>query len=185
MELKIASWNVKLNGLSGKIKLGNAYCNEMRDLIRSFDIVGLVETRTTVQSNIKLPGYSHLSKHRRKRCKKGRPSGGLVLYFRKKLKDAISLVGGAHEDMMWIKVDGVTVGLNRDLYLGLVYIKPGKNKDIFHQLDRDIVQYSSLGDIMLLGDFNGRTGSSDDFIRNDSSKDVPLPPQYAEDSNIT
>ena len=84
MELKIASWNV--NGLSGKIKLGNVYCNEMRDLIRSFDIVGLVETWTTVQSNIKLPGYSHLSKHRRKRCKKGRPSGGLVLYYRKKIK---------------------------------------------------------------------------------------------------
>ncbi len=62
---------------------------------------------------------------------------------------------------------------------------PAKNKDIFHQLDRDIVQYSSLGDIMLLGDFNGRTGSSDDFIRNDRSKDLPLPPQYVEDSNIT
>ncbi len=93
-------------------------------------------------------------------------------------------MGGPQGDLVWIKVDGLIVGLNKDLYLGLVYIKPGKNKDIFHQLDRDIVQYSSRVDIMLLGDFSGGTGSSDDFIRNGSSKDLPLPPQYAEDSNI-
>ncbi len=82
MELTIAPREV--SDLSGNIKLGNVYCNEMGDLKCHFDIVGLVEAWETVQSNIKLPGYSHLNKRRRKRSQQGSSSGCLVLYLRKK-----------------------------------------------------------------------------------------------------
>ncbi len=81
MELTIAPREV--SDLSGNIKLGNVYCNEMGDLKCIFDILGLVEAWETVQSNIKLPRYSHLNKRRRNRFKKGRSSGCLVLYLRK------------------------------------------------------------------------------------------------------
>ena len=44
----------------------------------------------------------------------------------------------------------------------------------FEDLEQDLVQYSQYGEIILLGDFNSRTGDLKDFIHNDDSAHLPL-----------
>ena len=92
---------------------------------------------------------------------------------------------------MWVRFDGNIFGLNRDLYLGIIYIRAKqtaeKREILFEQLEEDIFKYRSLGNIVLTGDFNGRTGTEPDFIMNDgptSNNDLPLPEFYENDIPI-
>ena len=48
--------------------------------------------------------------------------------------------------------------------------------DIFEDLEAKLAQFSSLCDIILLGDMNSRTGTLPDFIPDDDCQFVPTPP---------
>jgi endonuclease/exonuclease/phosphatase (EEP) superfamily protein YafD len=41
--------------------------------------------------------------------------------------------------------------------------------EIFGELENDIIQFSSKGNIMILGDFNARTNTLEDFISKDGN----------------
>ena len=80
------------------------------------------------------------------------------------------------------------MGTQQHIYLCGVYIPPENSKYFspqnFADLENDIVQYRSKGDIILSGDFNYRTGkyndhtpvSGDHFIASDDSKESFIPP---------
>ena len=66
---------------------------------------------------------------------------------------------------IWIRVRGVSP-LPRDTYIVVCYFPPasssyaihnGPNWDPFVDLYVDIAQYSAVGEVILLGDFNSRT----------------------------
>ncbi|CAG2231302.1 unnamed protein product [Mytilus edulis] len=64
---------------------------------------------------------------------------------------------------------------DKNLFIACVYIPPVRsnfyklyNCDLFVDLENSIELYSSLGDVILLGDTNSRTGAIDDFVSNDS-----------------
>ena len=50
---------------------------------------------------------------------------------------------------------------------------PYFNPDIFHDLENDIVKFSTKGFIMLTGDFNARTGCVLDFVDLDQNIHIP------------
>ncbi len=69
------------------------------------------------------------------------------------------------KDYLWIKLDKVFFGLREDIYMCNVYIPPEKSDlhktsdlDYFDNLQDDIAQYSSMGEIIVVGDMNSRTG---------------------------
>ena len=51
-------------------------------------------------------------------------------------------------------------------------------------VETDVAKYKNLGAVMLMGDFNARTASEDDFIMNDDDNYLPLHEDYIIDSNI-
>ena len=75
------------------------------------------------------------------------------------------------------------------MYLGIIYVRytnDAKDRDLyFEQLDKEISKHRSMGDNILAGDFNSRTGSLEDYIINDQfgSSDIymPLPDSYVND----
>jgi hypothetical protein len=58
-------------------------------------------------------------------------------------------------------------GLSQDVYLSAVYIPPISSPHYdndFISLEGEVSTFSSKGKIVLIGDFNSRTGQNPDFI---------------------
>ena len=66
------------------------------------------------------------------------------------------------------------LNLQNDLYLCGIYIPPEKttyfDTEIFDNLENEITSFSAKGDVMLVGDFNARTGKLNDFIPYEGSR---------------
>ena len=71
---------------------------------------------------------------------------------------------------MWIKVKN---GQNGDIFIGTVYLSPvsRQNKHLcdnwMENVRNDIARFSQRGEIVLLGDFNARTGTESDMVNLD------------------
>ena len=55
---------------------------------------------------------------------------------------------------------------------------------MFEQIEADIAHFSQRGNIIISGDLNARTGQENDFIMNDYTNYIPLPPDYQMDNPI-
>ena len=179
--LNFATLNV--NGLARKLKF-----DFFKAIVQKYDFFSVVESWCSRQSTVNIAGYSHFSEVAVKTHKKGRGSGGVVFYFNNRFKNGVHLMPSSNKHCMWIKLDSSMFGLDRDIFLGVIYLKPTTCVDargkLFENLENDIVKYKSQGDIILSGDFNSRTGIEPDYILNDGSStnyDVPLPEFYEED----
>ena len=147
--------------------------NKILEFVDSYDILGLVETWTHTDSPINLPGFNffHLPGTKRKEVKKGRRSGGIILYYSINIERGITLVS-KKDYGLWIKLDKTFFKQDFDIYLSVLYIKPQNpnvdSGEMFDNLNKDITEYPNHGKIILLGDFNCRTGEQADHIINDT-----------------
>jgi hypothetical protein len=150
------------------------------------------ETRTTDNSNIDLPGYSHIASHRTKHGTKGRHSGGIVIYYKTELSKYVSLVRNEHKDILWIKFNNSMFNNSSDLYIAIIYFSPNNSSrqdhidnDLFTLLENDVASFMEKSpNVIILGDFNARTALRPDYITYDSSNvnsDIPLPDDYQYD----
>ena len=90
--LKIRFWNI--NDSSEEKMPDEAIKGE----INKYDILFLCETwlRRENMNNLRHPnGY---------RSRKGRPSGGVLVYFRNKLNKVVSVFDKSNENILWIKI---------------------------------------------------------------------------------
>ena len=60
-------------------------------------------------------------------------------------------------------------GLLNDIHLGTVYFSPEryenkKDKDYINELEEEVNCYKLKGDVLLVGDFNARTGNLQDTV---------------------
>lgn len=121
--------------------------------------------------------------------KKGRRSGGIILYIKDKFtrNNAITKIKSS-KNFIWVKINKTLCGTNSDIFLCSAYIRPRKgvicpeNDILFQNLSVDIDSYSNLGKVVLMGDFNSRTGTLDDFVNLDSTcSNNFLPDSYTTD----
>lgn len=92
-------------------------------------------------------------------------SGGIACLVRDTLRDRVSVVAAdEHARFMWIRAR-VRVSPLRDIYIAVCYFPPASspfaihNKadgDPFTDLYTDITKYSTVGEVILIGDFNAR-----------------------------
>ena len=176
--MRIGSWNV--NGLINNLK-----CNDFRSKLKKYDIIGLTETHHSSQSNISLAGYDFFDSTAVKRLNKGRKSGGLVIYYKKLYKGKITYIKSASRYIMWVcfKANYFT-NLTHDMYIALVYARPNtfrENDPLYTTLMGEIIKYANKGTVSLMGDFNARVGTLDDFFEESQSDHIPLPNTYTFD----
>ena len=102
--------------------------------------------------------------------KRGRRSGGIIIYYKDHLQIGLSLEHDS-DNIVWFKLDSKLFNLEKPLYIASVYIPPNKGSAIkfFSRLLDDILHYTNLGDIILTGDFNARTSTLPDFVLHDDS----------------
>ena len=168
--LKILFWNC--NGLSESKFIF------LQSIYKSFSIICVCESWLKVNAPFKfsLPGFKHFVSSREilsKRAKRG--SGGVVIYVRETVHRLVSVEPTAKdEDRIWLRIVN---GDELPIFLGVWYIPPKGTtgyygiKDRWDLLSQEVARFKARGSILLLGDFNARTG-------------VFPPPRLSNDSTI-
>ena len=166
MMIKFACWYI--NGFKLEKLESEHFCKQ-------FDIFGISESWINVESTTDLPGYKSIAVHDTKgNGEKGRRSGGIIVYVRENLfQNSAVLPVKVTQNFIWIKISREAFQLERDIFICTHYIPPRikatcpKNDQLFKHLKEYINEFSALGNIMLMGDFNARTGVANDFIELD------------------
>ena len=155
------------------LTLAKTTCEDFVSLIAKHDIICLVESWTTKKSSIELDGYKTLTHSFRRAVNRRakRAGGGVIIYIKEELFKGVKLVKNAQDCIVWLKLDKIYFGLEKDIYLGLTYIVPENSPihalydvDLFQTLEEDVFFFSEKGDVFLTGDLNARSGNKRDFI---------------------
>lgn len=107
--------------------------------------------------------------------------GGLAILCKEFLKKHVKILKNTNSEFQWVKLEKSFFGLDEDLFICVTYNPPQNSnytrsitQDILELIEKDILQYKSLGNIMLCGDFNARVSNQNDYISCDSSQFLPL-----------
>ena len=191
-KLSITSWN--LNGLHKRVN-GDRICkleDENLNKIMKSDIVAFSETHTTSDQVLVYDGYKCFVNCRK--SESNRVGGGLAIFVKKELCTGVKLIDKSMPDIIWFRLDKNFFHFEKDLYVCFLYIPPSNSSytlktncddQLFQKIDQDINKFSSLGDIMLMGDLNAHINKDNlDFIVNevDDHLDDFLPSNYYADS---
>jgi hypothetical protein len=170
-ETKILFLNV--NGLHSKINL-----NVFESYIKPFDIVCLSETKTKVLQDEELNGFKIFMK--KTTCKSHRYGGihGLCILVKEDIAPHCEIVDECNSNsILWIKLNKQAIGF--DCLICAIYLpcegSIHHKSDFFDRIYSDIVNLNTKYNypILLLGDFNSRTGILNDFITiEDSTADA-------------
>lgn len=172
--VKITTWNV--NGLYNK---SQDYCKLDDSLfvnrILPYDIVGLVETHSSQDNRINVSDYFCFQNDRPKKSTARKASGGLAVLIKNSIRPGVKIVG-SDQISIWLKLDKTFFNGQYDTYLSIVYIPPenstfslNTNVDPFQILERQVINYKRMGEIVIMGDLNARTATELDYIVNDGT----------------
>ncbi|XP_013384075.1 uncharacterized protein LOC106154306 [Lingula anatina] len=82
------------------------------------------------------------------------------------------------ENILWVRLSSQSFGLQQDLYLCAVYVKPSNgalDESTFEILESEIAAYAPSGTVCLLGDFNARTGNLQDTTVCENTPSAMIP----------
>ena len=100
-QIKFGTWNI--NGLGKNAEKLKDY--EFQKLVNMFDIFSLVETWHTPHTKISLKGYDSLQITRPKKYRKGRNSGGVIVYVKHSIRKGVTQLKSKISDTIWLKLD--------------------------------------------------------------------------------
>lgn len=193
--INILSWNLK--GFKQKIDgdtINKLKDQEVIDFLDKYDIVLLEETHMDKkdEEDIFLPGFSKPHNFPRPKRKQAiSSSGGISLFIKENLGLKTKLLPRSSSDIVWMQICTQSNKQSEpDIFLGCVYIPPehssfGKDftDKLWDNLETDLEELSAQGSILLMGDFNARTGELIDYVEfDDDNLRYSLPSNYVTDS---
>ena len=152
-----------------------------------------LETKAQKGDNLTLKDYTLLKHCFRQRNGKG-IYGGIALYAKASITKGITILNTKSTEYMWVKLDRFFFNHQTDIYICFVYNSPKYSTftkrqsnlpSALEMIEDDITKYSTMGNTVLLGDFNAHTSTSDlDFVSGDYGKGMEdiLPNAYISDS---
>ena len=172
LKASIRLFSINVGGLSTKYDLG------ILDLkVRNYDIICLTETKTQCIENFVFNGFKAIAMPAKSLNTKYCGFHGICIYVREEIFDDIEIVCdlSVSESIMWFIVNVKYVGYK--FLAGVAYIPHEGSKyysnDLFDNIIFDLAKFRSCyGEsmpILMLGDFNARTGLVSDFIEVDES----------------
>ena len=151
---------------------------EMIELVQSCDIFGVNEPWLSKGQKIEVPDYEYFPLNRT--TKKGPVRGGLGIFIKDSLKDNIKVrYDLSCENFLFCTLKKNYFGYHEDVFVGIIYIPPEDstrekklNIDHFTHL-QEVTSTIDSDNIILLGDFNSRTGTMDDVLLAEKHQDQP------------
>ncbi len=187
--VQLCQWNI--DGV-----MSSSIGNKLQDrnvvaVLQQQDIIGLTETHCSKSDNIQLEGYTTSIANRERHPNGRKDSGGVAVLIRNSLRHCTSIVPSASTDVMWVKMKKECMRLESDIFVGFVYISPDSSSfakrqsdDVWGILYQEVSKFQSMGQVVLLGDFNARTGVDLDYIPDEDERHVQLPSSYRVDPPI-
>jgi hypothetical protein len=174
-DLVIGFWNIdgvyEGTGNSKTCKLDE---DSIKSILTKFDIIGLAETHSGPDSSYTLDGYK-IFHNCRPITSNNRYYGGISLLIKNELQHGVKIMTPSNSEIQWLRLSKSIFQLEKDIYLGTVYISPcnsphnSKNEDdIFNVLESDVIELSKTGSCAIFGDFNARTNTEPDFCSEDN-----------------
>ena len=148
----------------------------------SYDIIFLNECWIPEKVKLELSGYTLKIKARKRKKNARRDSGGLCVLIKNSIADFFEFVEWNNEDGMIVKVKCQYTSINKDLYFVFVYMRSNNSTrndltqeyDAFDLLYLKICELRENNEIVIIGDFNSRTSSLNDFYTNEHGNFDPL-----------
>ena len=151
---KIGCWNV--GGLKKK-----TLDREIIEYLKTFHVIGLLETWVFGDNGVEIQGFKSIAKQSFKKGFRGRKAGGLNVLIKESKEIKYEVIKNLLRETIWLKVN---LG-GEKLLLCFAYVQPensvyfrkGIMKEIeleANKINRENSEYS----ILMLGDFNARTG---------------------------
>ena len=162
VRVKLGAWNIQ--GIMSSVYGNKCQNNEFLENIVSSDIIGLTETHTSSDTEIQVPGFHVIAKHRPRHVKACNSSGGIAVCIRDSLVKGTEVVLNCSMELIWIKLKKEFFRVHKDIFVAFVYIPPCSSKyakrqseGMFDKLENDISKLPENADIIIMGDLNGRT----------------------------
>ena len=155
---------------------------------KDYDIITLLETWSNdIDHNALLPGYASYGLSATKLKKRGRRSGGIMVYIKDSISRFFQLVKSNFSHGLVFIVDENLFGSNL-LYI-VVYLPPegsavyrSEEMNGINLLEDELVRLKNIypnHEIVISGDMNARTGTDDDFLIDDRITHLPIGNWYA------
>ena len=124
--MKLGVWNI--TGLQSKI--------EVAEFVKTFDIIGVVETFGTFNGQFNVSGYKFFEKVRKISRRAVRNSGGICVFVKSELFKPFDIreLSSSSANIIWLKISSKVSDLIYDFIIDFVYISP-KNSSIHSQED--------------------------------------------------
>ncbi|XP_060562755.1 putative uncharacterized protein DDB_G0282499 [Ruditapes philippinarum] len=123
------------------------------------------ESKLDDLDRVNIEGYNIYMSNREKTSKNR--SGGTAYIISQTIEPSVEILDVTSKLVQWLKLTCKIEDNVRELYIGNVYIPPigtkYENPDPFLEIQGEIDKYDKEN-ILLMGDFNSRTGDKDDFI---------------------
>ena len=162
----IIFWNIQ--GLKTRLKptkqtVSNTKLNikSIKSKLSKFGIICLQETWAK-DGTLTFQGCTVYSTVKNTVSRRGQ--AGLSVLIRDHHQNFVSRVHSDSPNIIWCRLDKQLLGLQAGIFLAAVYLPPLQSQrkageDVISILEKEIHKYSIQGQILLLGDFNARTGT--------------------------
>lgn len=90
---------------------------EVLNIIDSYDIVCIVETKLDNTDVISVPGYTFLSQHRKQRVH--RKSGGIDILYKDSLCSKVKLLETDSDYILWVQIDKQLFNIEENMLWGI------------------------------------------------------------------
>ena len=194
-KLKFCVWNI--HGYNSR-QIGNKFEDEeFLKCFQGIDFIGITETHVheEVLDKMNIPGYDRLHFiNEKKNAKSNTAPRGIAVFAKENISELFKLVKTENKDVIWVRMKKEKTGEDRDVYIGTCYLNPSAGVDSdrkIAKLTEDIIYFQNKGDVMVVGDFNAKTGNLDDTISPDKTDelfdlvlDEPPPKRNSEDDAV-
>jgi hypothetical protein len=184
--LSLCHWNVEgLQSKSGRKTNDPDFVAELSN----FDIVTLTETHSLNRNSFSLSGFCDpFEGIRTKHPKAKKGSGGTAILVKTDIRRGVAFHQSRSPDLIWVQLKKDFFHCPSDIFIGVVYVSPinssyslSQESLVWDELSSTVETYQNIGKVMLVGDFNTRTGSLSDFVQSDDNQFTPVPDSYITD----
>ena len=178
--LTVGCWNIEsIYEKINSVKICKLDQPAFLETIKKHDILCLQETHVSQEESIRnIDGYK-ITPHCRGISANNRYFGGMLIFIKSSIEKGVKIGKKIDEDSLEVTLKKDFFGLSKDRKIIFTYASPinspytiSRTENILDTIESKYID--NQGNIIIMGDLNGRTNIEDDFIRDNNDDYSPI-----------